>query len=129
VHTERFIDLEFWTSKICLRWFGFRLELIISTAQATSKNDTQFKVVKLDSKIIILLRLSKSEGFAEINTCFFQMDIGSSDLPVDFARFYRSSWLGTALLGSLACCGGDTWASELGTVLSKGDPFLITSFR
>lgn len=59
----------------------------------------------------------------------FQMDIGSSDLPIDFSQFYRSSWLGTALLGSLACCGGDTWASELGTVLSKSDPFLITTLR
>ena len=34
-----------------------------------------------------------------------------------------------ALLGSLSCSSGDTLASELGSVLSRSDPWLITSFR
>ena len=34
-----------------------------------------------------------------------------------------------ALLGSLSCSSGDTLASELGAVLSKSDPWLITTFR
>lgn len=32
-------------------------------------------------------------------------------------------------LGSFACATGDTWASELGTVLGSSDPFLITSWK
>lgn len=29
--------------------------------------------------------------------------------------------------GAFACCNGDTWASEIGTVIGTSDPFLITT--
>ena len=59
----------------------------------------------------------------------YLLDVGSADLPVDFRHHYRASWLGVGVLGALACCNGDTWASELGTVLAKADPFLITTLQ
>jgi len=68
-------------------------------------------------------------GMAFELSLLYLLDIGSSDLPVDFRHQYRASWLGVAVLGALACCNGDTWASELGSVLAKQDPFLITTFH
>ena len=59
----------------------------------------------------------------------YLLDVGSADLPVDFRHQYRASWLGMGVLGAVACCNGDTWASELGSVISKADPFLITTFQ
>lgn len=57
----------------------------------------------------------------------YLLDCGSSERPIDFSAHYRSSWLGVAILSSFACCNGDTWASEIGTVVGKSDPFLITT--
>merc|ERR1711970_1447603 len=68
-------------------------------------------------------------GMAFELSLLYLLDIGSADLPVDFRSNYRASWLGMAVLGAVSCCNGDTWASELGTVLAKGDPFLITTLQ
>lgn len=57
----------------------------------------------------------------------YLLDCGSSERPIDFGAHYRSSWLGVAILSSFACCNGDTWASEIGTVVGRSDPFLITT--
>ncbi|XP_050470001.1 transmembrane protein 19 isoform X4 [Bombus huntii] len=41
----------------------------------------------------------------------------------------QSSWLSVGILGAFACCNGDTWASEIGTVVGTKDPFLITTLK
>jgi len=68
-------------------------------------------------------------GMATELALLYLLDIGALDLPVDFKNNYRASWLGIGVLGAISCCNGDTWASELGTVLSREDPYLITSWR
>jgi len=68
-------------------------------------------------------------GMATELALLYLLDVGSTDLPVDFRHNYRASWLGMGILGSLACCNGDTWASELGSVMGSSEPRLITTMR
>ncbi|XP_019844630.2 transmembrane protein 19 [Bactrocera dorsalis] len=68
-------------------------------------------------------------GMATQLALLYLIDCGSCERPIDFSNEYRSSWLGVAVMSAFACCNGDTWASELGSVLSKKDPFLITTRR
>ncbi len=51
------------------------------------------------------------------------------DAPLDFRNYYVQSYLGSCVLGALACSGGDTFASEIGSVLSKQEPVLITTLK
>eukprot|EP00088_Acartia_fossae_P042594 TRINITY_DN4477_c0_g1_i1.p1 TRINITY_DN4477_c0_g1~~TRINITY_DN4477_c0_g1_i1.p1 ORF type:complete len:330 (+),score=38.73 TRINITY_DN4477_c0_g1_i1:126-1115(+) len=67
-------------------------------------------------------------GMATELALLYLLDVGSSDLPVDFRHNYRASWLGMGVMGAIACCNGDTWASELGTVLAS-EPRLITTLK
>ncbi|XP_011875396.1 PREDICTED: transmembrane protein 19 isoform X2 [Vollenhovia emeryi] len=68
-------------------------------------------------------------GMAMQLAILYLLDIGSGERPIDFDKEYRSSWLSVGLIGVFACCNGDTWASEIGTVMGTGDPFLITTKR
>ncbi|KAM6895380.1 transmembrane protein 19 [Xenentodon cancila] len=58
----------------------------------------------------------------------YMIEMGPGEIPVDFGKQYSASWMCLSLLGALACSAGDTWASEVGPVLSKSKPRLITTW-
>ncbi|XP_015667275.1 transmembrane protein 19 isoform X1 [Protobothrops mucrosquamatus] len=58
----------------------------------------------------------------------YMIENGPGEIPVDFSKQYTASWMCLSLLGALACCAGDTWASEIGTVIGH-EPRLITTWK
>lgn len=66
-------------------------------------------------------------GMAAQLALLYVLDSGSGERPLNFTSDYRASWLAIGVVGSFACANADTWASELGTVLTSKDPWLITS--
>ncbi|XP_063239496.1 transmembrane protein 19 isoform X1 [Bacillus rossius redtenbacheri] len=75
------------------------------------------------------LQVLCNSGIATFLALLYILDVGCGERPIDFVKDYRATWLGIGILGAFACCNGDTWASELGTVVGSGKPRLITSLR
>merc|ERR1739845_78023 len=108
------------------------LAFFISSSKATKYKQEVKKEIEEDFKEggqRNWLQVLCNGGMATELSLLYLLDIGSADLPVDFRHQYRASWLGVAVLGAGACCNGDTWASELGSVLAKTDPFLVTTWQ
>lgn len=68
-------------------------------------------------------------GVAVEVAILYVLEGGVGEFSLDFTTHSMRSCLAAAILSALAGVNGDTWASELGTVLSKTEPRLITSFR
>lgn len=59
----------------------------------------------------------------------YMIENGPGEIPIDFAKQPTASWMCLSLLAALACSAGDTWASEVGPILSKSSPRLITTWE
>ena len=68
-------------------------------------------------------------GCATFCAILYMLEAGCREKAIDFQTSYYESGYALGVLGAVACCCGDTLASELGTVWSSDDPRLITTFR
>ncbi|XP_077513993.1 transmembrane protein 19 [Amblyomma americanum] len=68
-------------------------------------------------------------GIATEFALLYMLECGMDEKLVDLSNGWQCTILSMAVLSALAESCGDTWASEFGTVLSRGDPFLITTFE
>ena len=68
-------------------------------------------------------------GAAAQVAIIFLMEAGCGEPVIDFKRSYTLSWLCMSVMGALACASGDTFASEIGSVVGWGDPLLITTLQ
>ncbi|XP_060927747.1 transmembrane protein 19 [Limanda limanda] len=59
----------------------------------------------------------------------YMIEVGPGEIAIDFGKQYSASWMCLSLVGALACSTGDTWASEVGPVLSQSKPRLITTWK
>lgn len=69
-------------------------------------------------------------GVAAQMSLLYLMERGcGGEIPVNFTYDYSSSWFAMSVLGAIACACGDTWASEIGSVYSNSEPYLVFSFQ
>jgi len=68
-------------------------------------------------------------GVALQLSLFYYLEVGCTETMVDFEKYYNPSWWAIGVVASLACSCGDTFASELGTVLPLSAPYLITTMQ
>eukprot|EP00111_Clytia_hemisphaerica_P016673 TCONS_00049430-protein len=68
-------------------------------------------------------------GMLSVISLLFLSEVGYGERVINFSRDFTASCLLSSMLGTLACCNGDTWASEIGTVAAFMKPRLITTWK
>ncbi|XP_005105222.1 transmembrane protein 19 [Aplysia californica] len=68
-------------------------------------------------------------GPAALLAIFYMWEVGCVNLPFNFLSTYSASWYSVAVMSAIACASGDTFASEIGTVVGNLDPVHIITLR
>lgn len=111
--------------------FGASLLLFYFSSSALTKMGarTKAKVEEGHAK-------ESQRGMAQVLSCsvtgvaiavLYRLAVSASDQLVDYKTDYLASFLLCAYLGFFACCNGDTWASEVGTLSRAKTATMITT--
>ncbi|XP_061085112.1 transmembrane protein 19-like [Conger conger] len=114
-----------------LSFFSALLALFISSSRIRRWKSQMSQHVGAESKgknrtCIPVIRVG---GIPTELALLYMVESGPRETALDFVGQYTATWLCLALLGALASTAGHVWASELGPVLSKTPPHLVTSWK
>lgn len=116
----------------CVRFFAALLAFFISASKATVYKSDAKKKVEADFKEggqRNWVQVVSNGGPASVFAILYLWEVGSIDLPVNFNKLHSASWYATAVMACLACASGDTFASAIGVVSGKKDPFHILQLK
>ena len=68
-------------------------------------------------------------GIPALYAAHFILETGFQDHPLDFSNYYNTTYIALGVMSGIACCSGDTWASEVGSVVGTESPRLITTLE
>ncbi|CAG2111385.1 unnamed protein product [Medioppia subpectinata] len=108
------------------------LVFFVSSSKATKYKSERKREIEVDYKEggqRNWVQVISNGGVATLLAIFYLLQNGSGETAINFITDYETSWLATSALGAICCANGDTWASELGSVLSTGNPYLITTLK
>lgn len=69
-------------------------------------------------------------GVAAEMAVLYMIDVGCTEKLIDFSSHFTPSWYSLAVLGALCCSCGDTFSSEIGSVIgSSREAILLTTLK
>ncbi|KAL4221984.1 hypothetical protein ACF0H5_018031 [Mactra antiquata] len=117
-------------SNLC--FFTALLTFFVAASKATKFRTSEKKKIEDDHKeggLRNWVQVLCNGGVAAEMSFFYLLDIGCTEKLIDFRNNYSASWYSLAVFGALCCSCGDTFSSEIGSVVGKSrDAILITNF-
>lgn len=116
----------------CLHFMASLLSFFLFASKATKFRSSVKKKIEVDFKeggkrnwIQVLC----NGGPACVLAILYMWEVGCADLPFDYSKRYAASWYAVAVTSAFACASGDTFASEIGSVVGTQDPMHIITLR
>ncbi|XP_059161674.1 transmembrane protein 19-like [Physella acuta] len=115
-----------------IRFMMSLLAFFIFASKATKFKAAKKRIIESDFKEggqRNWVQVLSNGGPAAMLAILYMFEVGSVDVPIDFAKRYSASWYAVGIMAALACSSGDTFASEIGTAVGNHDPFHLVTFK